>query len=129
MLGDVLFATGAQNPPSASLTRQSRFDPRYPQAAGHFFCPFSSVSFASVARRKERLMSSCEALSVSRTLTPLCDPLRQSLIPAYRSASHGPAAQLEGISEAVARVLPRGPLSGHHDLGARFLSHPQSRDR
>ena len=36
MLGDVLFATGAQNPPSASLTRQSRFDPRSPQAAGHF---------------------------------------------------------------------------------------------
>jgi hypothetical protein len=32
----VFLATGAQNPPSASLTRQSRFDPRFPQAAGHF---------------------------------------------------------------------------------------------
>ena len=36
-VGDVFLATGAQNPPSASLTRQSRFDPRSPQAAGHFF--------------------------------------------------------------------------------------------
>ncbi len=36
MLGRVFLATGAQNPPSASLTRQSRFDPRFPQAAGHF---------------------------------------------------------------------------------------------
>ena len=35
-VGDVFLPTGAQNPPSASLTRQSRFDPRCPQAAGHF---------------------------------------------------------------------------------------------
>jgi hypothetical protein len=58
MGGDVFLATGAQNPPSASLTRQSRFDPRSPQAAGHFFsrlifvAPELGLAWATLAGKR-----------------------------------------------------------------------------
>jgi len=67
--GDVFLATGAQNPPSASLTRQSRFDPRSPQAAGHFFLLLARMFYGvQGVRQRARSWSLSLALAFARHL-------------------------------------------------------------